>query len=173
MNCMIAYRKITLLHALVSSAAVVSLLLTGCADPVEQEPAAAPSPKPGVEPEEKQAPVKPKHVDDPLIGSWKVIDAKGAYAAGNIGVVWTFEAGGTAKSAGFSDPPSMGRHDGPVGVNAVRTESLWSWRRVSNDKIEMAPKGAAGAGEISHSFDGDKLVLDWNRGGQILHLVKQ
>ena len=153
MKGMTAYPRTNLLHALV----VLSLLFTGCVDPGEQKP----------------APARPKRVDDPLIGSWKVIDAKGSYAKGNIGIVWTFEEGGTAKSAGLADPPGTGRHDGPVGANAVQTESLWEWERISNDKIEMAPKDAAGAAEIRHSFEGNKLVLYWNNGGQVLYLVKQ
>ena len=87
--------------------------------------------------------------------------------------MWSFNTGGKVISRGRTDPGAMGRRDVAIGDAGVLTENEWSWKRLSNDSIELTHPRSGGAAFIRYSLKGNKLVLDWNNGSQILHLVKQ
>lgn len=167
-----------LLLALVAASA---LTLAACGDREREPPPIEPTELPAAE---KAAP-KPatgKPVaskvssDDPLLGTWEVVEVTGRYAEANTGLVYHFRQDGKAKVSAVAMVDIPGGRALPPGVkNGDLIENIWSWKRVAPNEIEMTHPDSPMVARITTTIEGDTMKFEWNKakGGSIFVMERR
>jgi hypothetical protein len=147
----------------------------------EPEPTAEPTPIAEPTPPVKKpaaSPAKPPAIpeDDPLLGTWEVVEATGKYAEANTGLVYTFGADGKAIVSAVRTNPHIRARDmkalNDPTKEGVIVENEWAWRRVAADEIEMTHSDSPLTAAITTKFEGDELEFTWNKRGSVFTMKR-
>jgi hypothetical protein len=165
-----------------ASILALGLVVSACGEK-KQDP--APEPAPAAEPTPITKPTPPAKkpaeppaipADDPLLGTWEVVDDTGKHAEVNVGLVYTFGADGKAIVRGIRTNPHIRARDmkafNDPTKEGVIVENEWAWLRVAPDEIAMTHSDSPLSASITTKFEGDELKFTWNKKGSVFTMKR-